>query len=116
MGALTWKFNRASLQKLADKVVLAPVFAELVKRFQHAKQRQGKGTAREVEATEAELASLGTRYTEFMQKTSFNPFQGMGYQFGCVIPAVFSCALAMRGVAMHPDSFRSFVTAPTLWL
>ena len=119
----TWPWHQRSLKKQLDRSVLLPVYMSLAKALQQAQiQRGGKGEsealgrAQSVERAEVDFARLTTQFNDFNQSTHFTPMQGMGYQFLCMLPLHLLAYISLRGIMGHPDSFRSLVGAPTLWV
>ncbi|CAJ1437057.1 unnamed protein product, partial [Effrenium voratum] len=64
----------------------------------------------------ADLRRAGDRVKEFTEETRFFPLQGLGYQLGFVVPIGLTYFGALYGIMQHPDAFRDFATAPSLWL
>eukprot|EP00928_Gymnodinium_smaydae_P071225 TRINITY_DN5486_c1_g8_i1.p1 TRINITY_DN5486_c1_g8~~TRINITY_DN5486_c1_g8_i1.p1 ORF type:complete len:377 (+),score=80.16 TRINITY_DN5486_c1_g8_i1:37-1131(+) len=129
---VSWPWNARALQRQCDRIELLPVFMDLQKVIESCRRRRGGGaaaaggagnsgavvaqTAREAEKVEAELMQAATQLQHFVETTKFSPMQGMGYQFGCVMPLYFLGYCALGGMAGHPEAFFRFVSAPTLWL
>ncbi|CAJ1457121.1 unnamed protein product [Effrenium voratum] len=103
---LSLPWNWRSLQRRCDAMALMPVYQELAKAYNE--QRQG--------GTEADLRRAGDRVKEFTEETRFFPLQGLGYQLGFVVPIGLTYFGALYGIMQHPDAFRDFATAPSLWL
>lgn len=114
----TFPWNLRALQRQCDRIVLFPVYLGLARGIEDAKKRRdAPSTSTHMAAqADAELATLTAKYEDFIRSTMFSPLQGMGYQLTCVMPAYLLSYFALRGVMLHPDSFRSFVVAPTLWV
>lgn len=118
LRAITWPWNVRALRRQCDRMELLPVYMELVKGINDAKQRRGGaggGGARGAERAEADLIGLTARFNDFTQSTQFSPVQGMGYQIGILMPMYIVSYFALRGILGHPDAFREFVLAPALW-
>lgn len=116
---LTWPLNIRAVQRRCDAMALMPIYVGIVKAYGEAQKMRGGagGTgAAGAERAEAELEETQERLKAFIQETKFSPMQGMGYQFGCLMPLYFTAYCTLRGIVTHPDSFRDFVAAPTMWL
>merc|ERR1712085_116439 len=74
------------------------------------------GNPEEAARTEMEIQVLSKTMGDFTDTTNFNPLQGMGYQFLCLMPLYFWGYFTLRGIVAHPDMFRAFVVEPSLWL
>jgi len=122
LRVLTWPWNRKALQRQCDRLELLPIYASLVRvrekhrrAASHAAEQNPKESAT-VRQAEAGLARAEKKLEEFQKETCFNPLQGMGYQWLCVVPLSVHGYLALRGMMAHPDFFQDFVITPTLWL
>ncbi|CAE7238199.1 OXA1 [Symbiodinium necroappetens] len=121
----TAPWNLTSLRRRCDALVLMPVYMNLAKSYSEAQSRRGGRSestvggaagAAKAEKAEADLQKATERFQAFTQETGFNPVQGLGYQVGVVLPIGLTYFGALYGIMNHPDSFRSFVTSPSLWL
>ena len=123
---VTAPWNLTSLRRRCDALVLMPVYMELAKSYSEAQARRGglggestlggAAGAAKAEKAEADLQKATERFQAFTQETGFHPVQGLGYQVGVVLPIGLTYFGALYGIMNHPDSFRSFVTSPSLWL
>jgi len=116
---LTWPWNRRALQRQCDRLELLPVYMDIAKALNMAQRRRGGldgGGAKGAADAEAECRRLTLLLQDFTQETKFSPMQGMGYQFGILMPLYLVGYFCLRGIVAHPDAFRGFVVEPALWL
>eukprot|EP00929_Paragymnodinium_shiwhaense_P106012 TRINITY_DN71103_c0_g1_i1.p1 TRINITY_DN71103_c0_g1~~TRINITY_DN71103_c0_g1_i1.p1 ORF type:complete len:488 (+),score=107.28 TRINITY_DN71103_c0_g1_i1:71-1534(+) len=119
LRVVTWPLNKRALKRQCDKITLMPTYVNLTKALQNAKARQGGaggGGPRGAEQAEIDIALINKKLQDFAQTMQFNPMQGMGYQFLFMLPLHVLSYFCLRGIIAHPDSFRSLVNSPTLWL
>lgn len=116
---VTFPWNHSALQKQCDRMELLPVYMDLAKALQEAQRRQGGADgsgAFGAAKAEADVHRFGIALKDMTETTKFSPVQGMGYQFMCLFPLYILGYFTLRGIVAHPDVFRAFAAAPSLWL
>mmetsp|Transcript_13183 Transcript_13183/g.29340 ORF Transcript_13183/g.29340 Transcript_13183/m.29340 type:complete len:415 (-) Transcript_13183:52-1296(-) len=115
---ITLPWNRRALQKQCDRGELLPAYIDIAKALQAAQLKRGNVSAGPQGAAMAEVECQ--KYTmmlhKFSEELKFSPWQGLGYQFGVLMPLYIWGYFCLRGIVAHPDAFRGLVVEPTLWL
>lgn len=123
LATLPW--NQRALQLSCDRLVLAPYYMDIAKALQKAQAERIRLSRGHIHAAShaektvlAEVAcqKYAAMMETFSKEAKFAPTQGLGYQFGVLMPCYIAGYFTLRGIVAHPDTFRSFVVEPAFWL